>query len=258
MDLVPQKIKSASGQHTPSTGGKKVSTFTMMDVQKAVEELRRLCAEDDNARCVSFASSDSTETDKPDFASDLNDVEDWYQATETTLAEYSDSGCMEKDNLEAQTATRASSFVLPRPMSNFSASEITRDTPGERIHSPARLSFPTSIYENIKSVPLSVSDQPTNGETRMSVLSLHTATDPAIASSSVADGVVCAPSDKTPSSLVSMHRPSLEDKNGKESGNERHPKDWTVAEVAEWLKSKGFDEAILDKFVGKFCFSRFI
>jgi hypothetical protein len=226
----------------------------MMDVQKAVEELRRLCAEDDNARCVSFASSD-TETDKPDFASDLNDVEAWYQATETTLAEYSDSGCMEKDVLEAQTATRASSFVLPRPMSNFSASEVT---PGERIHSPARLSFPTSIYENIRSVPLSVSDQPTNGQTTLSGLSLHAATDPAVASSSVGDGVICTPSDKTPSFLVSMHRPSIEDTNEKENGNERHPNDWTVAEVAEWLKSKGLDKAVLDKFVGEFCFSLFI
>ena len=225
-----------------------------MDVQKAVEELRRLCAEVDNARCVSFASSDSTETDKPDFASDFNDVEDWYQATETTLAEYSDSGCVEKDDLEAQTATRASSFVLPRPMSNFSTSEVTRDTPGERIHSPARLSFPTSIYENIRSVSLSVSDQQTNGETQLSGLSLHTATDPAIASSSVADGVLCAPSDKTSSFLVSMDRPSIEDRNGKVSRNDRHPNDWTVAEVVEWLKSKGFDKAILDKFVGQFCF----
>ena len=224
-----------------------------MDVQKAVEELRRLCAEDDNARCVSFASSDSTETDKPDFASDFNDVEDWYQATETTLAEYSDSGCVEKEDLEAQTATRASSFVLPRPMSNFSTSEVTRDTTSERIHSPARLSFPTTI-ENIRSVSLSVSDQPTNGETQLSGLLLHTATDSATPSSSVADGVVCAPSDKTPSFLVSMHRPSIEDKNGKESRNGRHPNDWTVAEVVEWLKSKGFDKAILDKFVGQFCF----
>ena len=52
-----------------------------------------------------------------------------------------------------------------------------------------------------------------------------------------------------------MHRPSIEDKNGKESRNERHPNDWTVGEVAEWLKSKGLDKAILDKFVGAFCFS---
>lgn len=228
-----------------------------MDVQKAVEELRRLCAEDDNSRCVSFASSDSTETDKPDFASDLNDVEDWYQATETTLAEYSDSGCVGKDDLEAQTATRASSFVLPRPMSNFSTSEVTRDTPGERIHSPARLSFPTSIYENIRSVSLSVSDQPTNGQTPLSGLPLHIGTDPAIASSSEADGVACAPLDKTPSLRASMHRPSFEDKNRKEGGNERHPNDWTVAEVAEWLEGKGFDKAIIDKFVGEFCFSLF-
>lgn len=83
----------------------------MMDVQKAVEELRQLCAEEDNARCVSFASSDSTETDKPDFASD---VEDWYQATETTLAEFCDSGCMENVDLEAQTATSGLAFQLWR------------------------------------------------------------------------------------------------------------------------------------------------
>lgn len=106
LSLVPQKINTPSIQLT-----QKVSKFTMMDVQKAVEELRQLCAEEDNARCVSFASSDSTETDKPDFASD---VEDWYQATETTLAEFCDSGCMENVDLEAQTATSGLAFQLWR------------------------------------------------------------------------------------------------------------------------------------------------
>ena len=72
---------------------------------------------------------------------------------------------------------RLSSFVLPRPMSNFSTLEDIRDTPGEWIHSLARLSFPTSIYENIRSFPLFVSGQPTNGETPLSGLFSHTATD---------------------------------------------------------------------------------
>jgi hypothetical protein len=30
-----------------------------------------------------------------------------------------------------------------------------------------------------------------------------------------------------------------------------HPSEWSVEEVVEWLKSKGFDESVCDKFVGE-------
>ena len=31
-----------------------------------------------------------------------------------------------------------------------------------------------------------------------------------------------------------------------------HPSDWTVDEVIDWLKSKGFDQSVCDKFIGTF------
>jgi predicted metal-dependent phosphotriesterase family hydrolase len=39
-----------------------------------------------------------------------------------------------------------------------------------------------------------------------------------------------------------------------EKKKETHPSEWTLEEVIEWLKSKGFDQDVCDKFIGmSFC-----
>jgi hypothetical protein len=39
---------------------------------------------------------------------------------------------------------------------------------------------------------------------------------------------------------------------GSANGTSKHPSEWTVDEVVDWLKSKGFDEDVCDKFTGQF------
>lgn len=41
---------------------------------------------------------------------------------------------------------------------------------------------------------------------------------------------------------------------GSANGASKHPSEWTVDEVVDWLKSKGFDEDVCDKFTGEFLF----
>jgi hypothetical protein len=42
--------------------------------------------------------------------------------------------------------------------------------------------------------------------------------------------------------------------NASATGAPKHPSEWTVEEVVEWLKSKGFDEDVRDKFTGEYFF----
>ncbi|EDR12680.1 uncharacterized protein LACBIDRAFT_292707 [Laccaria bicolor S238N-H82] len=110
---------------------------------------------------------------------------------------------------EAQTATKASFPVFESPPPSNLPPPET-NLLDEKIPSPARLSLPSPISPN-------------------SAVNEHFAITPIPLS---------APDKWKPSSIPTTLEVGKKD-----------PSEWTVEEVVEWLKSKGFDQAICDKFI---------
>ena len=163
----------------------------------------------------------------------------------------------ETDESEAQTATKSSfpAFQSPPP-SNLPHPEAA--LLDEKIPSPARSSLPspsspnTALSEQFATIPFSAPDKqkrgsiPTARDMPLSGLPSPAATDPTAASLSKHNSVMSSFSNAP--SFAPAYQPVAEDK---ETGK-KDPSQWTVEEVVEWLKSKGFDQTICDKFIGKF------
>ena len=80
-----------------------------------------------------------------------HDVEDWYQVTETILAEYSHSGCVEKADLKS--ADRDEGVILRPPPTYVELFDFEgyQGYPRRKDSLSCEVAFPTSIYENIQS-----------------------------------------------------------------------------------------------------------
>ena len=195
------------------------------------------------------------ENDKGGYAQDLS-----MDAATTITHLSSDTGDFsiplpEQDESEAQTATKASFPVFQSPPpSNWPPPDTT--LLDEKIPSPAKSSLPSPISPNtaaskqfaITPIAFSAPDKqkrssiPTAREVPLSGLPSPAATDPTGASLSKHNSLMSSFSSNAP-----VYQPVVEDK---EAGK-KDPSQWTVEEVVEWLKSKGFDQTICDKFIGE-------
>lgn len=233
---------------------------------------------------VSFLDVD-TETDEGGsemsdtrHASDVNDAHDWHKSALTKLAEKSRREAQELEALsrpyprgdadifrkdeggravrhvvlpkkhepQAQTLTMASSAVFQlAPLSNLLFREATFVK--EKIPSPATISV---TLPQARSFVL----EKQKGTTTTAALELPSSGLPSC-TPTVPTGVSPLKRNDTVSSSPTNEPdsppiPQLAVDDKWEGGkNEKKPSEWTVEEVVEWLKGKGIDQKICDKFV---------
>ena len=117
---------------------------------------------------------------------------------------------------------------LPTPVSPVGAVHSDKVTfPEKRISTPLRESL----------VPLPSSPTP---------LAASVSKHSSVASSTRAPSSSTPPSSYQPPLTASSLQPTLVE----EKKEKAHPSEWSVEDVVEWLKGKGFDQDVRDKFVG--------
>lgn len=201
-----------------------------------------------------YILEEDEEVENNDEASKAGHAQDLSMDAATTITHLSsDTGdpLPEKDELEAQTATKASFPVFQSPPpSNLPPPETT--LLDEKIPSPARSSLPSPISPNtVVSEQFAITPTPFSAPDKQKLSSIPTAhqvplsglPSPAATSLSKHNSVMSSFSNAP--SLAPAFQPV-----DKEVGK-KDPSEWTVEEVVEWLKSKGFDQAICDKFIGE-------
>lgn len=143
-----------------------------------------------------------------------------------------------RDESEVQTATAPRFPSIRPPTPHLSSVEEPNQI------SPVSASQPEPVALNDPPVAVALSS-PTPSSTKLPSLSKHSS----IASSTKASSL--SPSVPQPLSAFSQQATLVEEKPSKEKG---HPTEWSVDDVVEWLKSKGFDQEVCDKFIGESTF----
>ncbi|KAJ6502678.1 hypothetical protein DFH09DRAFT_1375676 [Mycena vulgaris] len=153
---------------------------------------------------------------------------------------------------EPATAT-AHSFPVHAPV------PPTPVSPG--VPPPPAVPLPTSVHQERENTPLRDSfgaspglPSPAPSAGAAAIASKHSS----VASSTVGAPMTGAPSK--PNSVASAPLSAVSDgrrrndsghasgSGGSANGSSKHPSEWSVEEVVDWLKSKGFDEDVCDKF----------
>jgi hypothetical protein len=155
------------------------------------------------------------------------------------------------DSTDLPTATGAQSTfpVLPTP---------TRISPATSQQTPI---VNTAIDTTPLSFPKPSAPQPldlvTQQSTAPSVVQFQSQANPQSsgpsAQSRISSGLASTPTSTLVGQLdASTMSASAASDGEKRNDQKRHPSNWTVEEVVEWLNSKGFGQDVCDKFIGAF------
>jgi hypothetical protein len=163
------------------------------------------------------------------------------------------------DETDILTATKPTFSASQSPVPTEPLPEEPEEKPlVEKDIYPSPISPPTTTLPNIQQV-LKRNSTPvreiTNGlPSPASIGHISSKHNSMISSSSAPGMLVNAPQvqqQQSNSTSVVTGPASIPVSTTVQGRNETHPMEWSVKEVVDWLKSKGFDEDVCDKFVGE-------
>lgn len=230
---------------------------TMTDVQKAIEQLGRnhgtsFVQEDDHdARSFSFASTrtggeDFTDTDFDMDADEERDDGEWvgsgdHKDARMKLAEKARK-VVEKQKKEREEEERA--VELERSVAPPIEVELSDESEGEddednthHTHLPKTPALSTISESAPEPSALGLPTPPSS-----SIGGQHMSKD----NSPVSEKDTPKENDTPKEKGVPKEKEVLKEKEAKKT----HPTEWSVEEVVDWLKSKGFADDVTDKFIG--------
>jgi hypothetical protein len=153
------------------------------------------------------------------------------------------------DESDVPTATKPS-FLTQSPVPIESLPEKKAPTPEKSVY-PSPISPPTTTIPNIQQI-IKRSPTPlretTNGLPSPASAG-HSSKHNSMVSSSSAPQVL---QQQQPNGTSTFAKPASIPVSSAHGRNESPPSEWSVEDVVDWLKSKGFDQDICDKFVGEF------
>ena len=158
-----------------------------------------------------------------------------------------------RDEAEVPTATKPS---FPASQSPVPAEPEEKEVTIEKDVYPTPISPPTTTLPNIQQI-LKRSSTPvreiSNGLPSPASFGHISSKHNSMISSSSAPGTLAnALQQQQPSSPSVFTRPTSIVSTTVQGRNETPPKEWSVNEVVDWLKSKGFDKDVCDKFTGEY------
>lgn len=148
------------------------------------------------------------------------------------------------DENDVHTATQPSFSALKSPV----PTESLPETPAEKLSTPRKDRYPSSIS------PSPLTTEIANGISPSASVG-HSSDHNSTVSSSWVSGM-SMPASQTqqqqePNGTSAFSRPSIPVSTA-QGRNESAPMEWSVEDVVDWLKSKGFDQDVCDKFVGEY------
>ena len=160
------------------------------------------------------------------------------------------------DESDIPTATKLS-FSSQSPVPIESLPEKKAPTPEKSVY-PSPISPPTTTIPNIQQIikrsPTPVRET-TNGLPSSASVG-HSSKHNSMVSSSSAPQVLQQQQQQQqqqqPNGTSTSAKPASIPVSSAHERNESPPSEWSVEDVVDWLKSKGFDQDICDKFVGEF------
>ena len=168
-----------------------------------------------------------------------------------------------KDETDISTATNSSFPASQSPVPTQPLPEEPEKKPPttEKDIYPSPISPPTTALPNIQRM-LNRSNTPvreiSNGLPSLASVGHISSKHNSIISSSSAPGMLvnAAQVQQQPNSPPVFTRPtSIPASTTVQGRNETPPIEWSVNEVVDWLKSKGFDQDVCDKFIGEYIFT---
>ncbi|KAJ7293017.1 hypothetical protein C8J57DRAFT_1267884 [Mycena rebaudengoi] len=249
--------------------------------------------EDADARSFSFTSTRddrTTDDEEDDTDFDMSEGEGWHKGARRKLAEKARQAVAEAEKLEALSSSGSRIVVPPISVELSDESDAEEsDQEGDNNYtttSPLREhpyipeeEEPTESVDQLgrirahedepaTAIAPSPGEHPASANPLPPSPGLPSPTAPASKAAGIT-GTLSNGGQSKHSSVASVPLSSVsEGKRGNDSGNAsgsvsgsahgtaKHPSEWTVEEVVEWLKSKSFDEDVCDKFTGIMAFGK--